>query len=160
MLLPPLCTGTFIIVGRHTHTQGIFLVLSASLEPRIRANHGGAPHGWVWTLSLGPLDTFRWSWGWPNRRKIHAESPTRALSRLWCYIKRKGSVADFTKATSSPSSKWGTCSYPKEMGIWFRAISLMWCGLLASIMYNWILRRKLIKEVWKSFGPTELPQDM
>lgn len=163
MTLPFCCTGTFIIVGAHTrthtHAHSILLVLSASWEPRIIAANGGAAHSWVWALSFVPLDIFRCSQDWPNRMKIHSESQTTALSKLWCYIKRKGSTTDFTKATSSPSSKWGT-SQPKEMRIWFGAISSFWCAVVSSIISHLVLHRKLIKEVWKSFGSTALPQNM
>lgn len=137
LMAPPLCcTGTlslWVCVCTHTHTHGegsILLVLSPSLEPRIIA----ATHSGVWALSFVPLAIFRWSEAWPNRMQTHSESQRTALSKLWSYIKRKGSRADFTKATSSPMSKWGTCSSPEEMGIWFREICLLMCrGLLGNV---------------------------
>lgn len=109
-----------------SHTQH-FTTFCAPWEPRVIAAGAGAARRRVWPLSFVPLDIFRCSRGWPNRLKIHSEPLTTALSELWCYIKRRGSRADFTKATSSPSSQPGT-SQLEKMGVWFRAISIFWCN--------------------------------
>lgn len=159
-MILPFCARPLPSLWADRHRHGIFPVLSASWKPRIRADQDGATHGWVWALSFGPLDIFRWSWGWPNGMKIRSGSQTTARSQLWGYIKRKGSIADSTKVLHLRLANEPLVPLQRQRGIWFRAISLMWCGLLASIMYHLVRCRKLIKEVWKSFGPIVLPQNM